>query len=115
MLLISGEIENEPLIIRALLPDGRTIEHTDRITFHRDSQLGTLKAPFILGDEGVAIDWVPSADIRVSISTVSGILIYEGPAQQFDNQRLTTGEVFIIKEQTPDGRQRTFKWRKPRR
>jgi hypothetical protein len=117
LLIISGDLEGEELMIRADINDddtetatARRTQDADRIgtviSFKRDHLLGRLRSPLVLQASeasdisGMAFD----ADSQLSVYSISGLMMYKGKADQFDRNRLSDGSIYIIRQVTTDGR-----------
>lgn len=117
LLIISGDIEGEELMIRADINDddtetatARRAQDTDRIgtviSFKRDHLLGRLRSPLVLqASEASDISAMAfDADSQLTVYSISGLMMYKGKAAQFDRNRLSDGSIYIIRQVTTDGR-----------
>ena len=119
VLFISGDIEGEPLMLIAKLPDGAVTAR--KLSFHRYGRLGTVKAPYLL--DTVATDITPLSTLNSQLSTVncqlstisvyttSGLLVYNGPAADYTRKHQHADEPLIIIGTADDGQQRVYKLR----
>ena len=111
ILFISGKTEGEPLLLTAQLDDGRQIVKMMPQGFHRDGRLGTFRAPFVINAATDGIASVQQAKGTIAVYTVSGILVYNGPAADFRQNHAYTAEPLIVVEATDGGQTRVYKMR----
>ena len=114
ILLIHGDREDEPIIIK---PD--LIGHYDDmfgivLRFSTDAIHGSLRQPLVIqavttnGIHGEL--WIADGGLNgsnagslLTIYSTSGQLVYRGRADEFDRRKLPAGRVYIVSELTPDG------------
>ena len=104
LLVISGKTDGEPLVLRANVrgyDDGR---YTSALSFQKNHILGALHRPHVIG--GAATDIASllfAPDSRLAVYSLTGLVVYQGKAAQFDTSRLTSSGIYIIQETTADG------------
>ena len=105
LFVISGDIEGEPLILKANVrgyDDGR---YTTAMTFRKNQIVGTLHSPLVIGGPTTDIASLFFApDSHLAVYSLTGLVIYQGKGAQFDKNRLTTSGIYIIQETTANGR-----------
>ena len=109
ILFISGQTEGEPLLIAAQLTDGRKIVRMMPQGFQPDRRLGTLRSPFVIDTTTDGIETLQLAKGMMAVYTLSGILVYNGPAADFHHHQPRSTEPLIVIETTDDGRPRVYK------
>ena len=109
ILFISGDVEGEPLLLTAQLDDGRQIVKMVPQGFQHDGRLGTLRAPFVIDALTDGIETLQLGRGMLAVYTVSGIPVYNGPADDFHRQQVRRGEPLIVVEPTADGHPRVYK------
>ncbi len=109
ILFISGQTEGEPLLIAAQLTDGRKIVRMMPQGFQPDRRLGTLRNPFVIDTTTDGIETLQLAKGMIAVYTLSGILVYNGPAADFHHRQTRNTEPLIVIETTDDGRPRVYK------
>jgi hypothetical protein len=110
LLIISGDSENEPLILKA---DAPGIPEEDQpmtiMNFRRDTHLGSYNKPFVIG--GPRYDGIANTpgNSTLAVYNASGVLLYKGYAANFDRKRIPANEVLIVVETKADGTTSTYK------
>lgn len=110
LVFISGEKTGEPLMF-IVKHNGQT--HIQRIHqgFQRDGILGHLANPYVI-TSALPTDMSTllfAADSHLAVYDVAGLLVYQGPASQFDKHQLLPDAVYIIRETTANGQVNTYK------
>ena len=106
ILVISGDEEGEPIVIRPKLSGSLANESISAmLRFQRTKLIGRFKSPLILQPETVTgIDNLYFGEKSLlSVYGLTGQTVYSGPALQFDRRQLTTSGVYIINETTVSG------------
>ena len=67
---------------------------TLRSLSQRDGRLGTLRAPFVIDTLTDGIETLQLARGMMAVYTVSGIPVYNGPADDFHRQQVRRGEHY---------------------
>ena len=109
ILFISGKTEGEPLLLTAQLDDGRQIVKMVPQGFQRDGRLGTLRAPFVIDTLTDGIETLQLGRGMMAVYTLQGVLVYNGPADDFHHRQMRRGEPLIVVEPTTDGHPRVYK------
>ena len=80
--------------------------------FNRDKILGRPRNPIVLqlggGANGIS-EFYHHADSRLTVYNTLGNRLYRGRAADFDRNRLPANAVYIITEETNDGRIMSYK------
>ena len=109
-MIISGDTEGETLTLRVSHPDGLGDGLSRQVVFADNACLGRLREPLVIDDQpdGVAMPlFAPDSDLKVYALT--GMLLYQGNAANFDPRRLPVTDVLMILETTADGKMRVYK------
>ena len=121
VIIISGDTDGEPIHIRpsvngngsAASPGHRSAADEEFILqFRKDKILGRLKSPIVLQLGGAATDiseFYRNANSRLTVYNTLGNRVYSGRAADFDRHKLPDHAVYIITEETTDGRIISYK------
>lgn len=110
LVFISGEQDGEDLILTAHLPGGKALVSMLPQGFRPDTQLGRLNKPYVISELPVNIDSTLSdGTATLTVYTASGILIYHGPANDFQPQHNHSGEILIAVETDTNGSTHVYK------
>ena len=121
VIIISGDTDGEPIHIRpsvngngsAASPGHRSAADGEFILqFSKDKILGRLKNPIVLQLGGTATDigeFYRNANSRLTVYNTLGNRVYSGRAADFDRHKLPDHAVYIITEETTDGRIISYK------
>lgn len=104
-LVISGDHEGEPLLLRANVRGFDNGQYTTMLTFRKDQKVGSFQNPLVIGG-GAATDisaLVFGENSQLAVYNISGLLMYQGKAAQFDKSKLPLSAFYIILETTADG------------
>ncbi len=110
LLVVSGQNEGEPLVVRANVRGADDGQYATLLNFKRDHRIGTLRRPLVIG--GTTTDMSAllfAANSQLAVYNISGLMVYQGPAAQFDKRQLLPDAVYIIRETTSTGQVNTYK------
>ena len=82
---------------------------TLRSLSQRDGRLGTLRAPFVIDTLTDGIETLQLGRGMMAVYTLQGVLVYNGPADDFHHRQMRRGEPLIVVEPTTDGHPRVYK------
>jgi hypothetical protein len=112
LFLVSGDRQDEPIHIRPRLADTVGNENADFVlNFAKDKIIGRLKKPVVLqmGNPTGISEFYRNADSRLTVYNTLGNCLYTGRAGDFDRRKLPANVIYIISEETTDGRIITYK------
>ena len=113
LIIISGDTEGESIYIHPSTDDAgssavnrRSKEEGFVLQFSKDKILGRPKKPLVLqiGNSTGISGFYRDANSRLTVYNTLGNRLYSGRATDFDRHRLPANVVYIICEETPDGR-----------
>lgn len=105
--VISGDVDGEPIIITPEANGMSAGKFGTVITFKRDDCVGRPKQPLVIKtDLASAIDDAPflMPNAQLTVYDLRGQLVYRGSGAQFDRNMLRPNTVYIVSEVTEDGR-----------
>ena len=118
VIIISGDTEDETIQVRPVQDNGtasvsrRSMGEGFMMQFNRDKILGRPRNPIVLqlggGANGIS-EFYHHADSRLTVYNTLGNRLYHGRAADFDRNRLPANAVYIITEETCDGRIISYK------
>ena len=105
LLLVSGETEGEPLIVKANVRGAAEGQYATVLNFKRDSRVGTIRKPFVIQtSEATDIsEALFDARSQLVVYAITGQVVFRGKASDFDRHSLSLDGVYIISETRPDG------------
>ena len=111
-LLISGDRQDEPIHIRPKFANFIGNDNSDFVlNFSKDKIIGRLKKPVVFqltNPTGIS-EFYRNADNRLTVYNTLGNCLYSGRAGDFDRHKLPANVIYIISEETSDGRIITYK------
>ena len=119
-IVISGENDGEAIHIRTSMDGSNntaSIGHRSGadeeviLPFGKNKILGKPKNPFVLqiGSTNGISEFYRDANSRLTVYNTLGNCLYSGRASDFDRRKLPANVIYIISEETPDGRIITYK------
>ena len=105
LLIISGETEGEPLVVKANVRGAAEGQYATLLNFKRDHRVGTLRNPFIIRASGLTdiSETVFDARSQLVVYALTGQVIFRGQASDFDRHSLSLDGIYIVNETMPDG------------
>ena len=120
-IIISGDLQDELMHLRPSFNDGTSgvsstknrsgINEEFMLPFSKDKIIGRLKEPVVLqisNPTGIS-EFYRNANSRLTVYNTLGNCLYSGRAADFDRRKLPVNVIYIISEETTDGRIITYK------
>jgi hypothetical protein len=81
------------------------------LNFRKDQKVGTFRNPLVIsGGEATDISALAFGEnSQLTVYSLTGLLVYQGQAAEFDRKRLTRSDVYVIREVTSDSQVRYHK------
>ena len=105
LLIISGEAEGEPLVVKANVRGAAEGQYAMLLNFKRDHRLGTLRNPFVLSPSVLTdiSETVFDASSQLVVYALTGQVIFRGNASDFHRHSPALDGIYIVNETKPDG------------